>query len=321
MDRRNPSILLLSHSGEPFCTARVAAALSARGGVPLRLDTDTFPETLALSGELDAHGTRLRFGGEPLDIAAVWLWRLWPASLAQLPEGRMRDAARRESLTTIAGLLDLLHDVPWIDAIDDEANAEHKTRQLRLAARLGLAIPPTLISAEPERVRPFFHAHEGRVIAKLQHSLGYSMAGGQGLPTRMLRSDDLDALEQLRHCPMVFQRYVEKAWELRIAWIDGQAFVGALDGRQCGVDWRYESTAAWQPYALPDAVHARLAALMAALRLTQGAIDMIVDPSGEHVFLEVNPHGEWGMLERDLELPISTAIADALLRRARSHES
>lgn len=316
----NANILLLSHAGEPFCTERVAAALSQRGGVPLRLDTDRFPETLALSGELDARGSRLLFEGEALDIAAVWLWRLWPASLAALPEGRMRDAARRESLTTIAGLLDLLEGVPWIDPIDEQHDAEHKTRQLRLATRHGLAIPPTLITAEPARARAFFDAHEGRVIAKLQHSLGHSMAGGDGLPTRMLRSDDLDAIEQLRHCPMVFQRYVEKAWELRIAWIDGRAFVGALEGRLCGVDWRYESTAAWQPHQLPTPVHAKLAALMTDLRLSQGAIDMIVEPGGEYVFLEVNPHGEWGMLERDLELPISAAIADALLRRAESRQ-
>ena len=33
----------------------------------------------------------------------------------------------------------------------------------------------------------------------------------------------------------------------------------------------------------------------------------------EPVFLELNPAGEWGWLERDLELPISAAIAEALL--------
>lgn len=55
---------------------------------------------------------------------------------------------------------------------------------------------------------------------------------------------------------------------------------------------------------------------MSSLQLRQGAIDMIVTPTGEHVFLEVNPTGEWGMLEAELELPISTALADALLRNS-----
>jgi glutathione synthase/RimK-type ligase-like ATP-grasp enzyme len=52
---------------------------------------------------------------------------------------------------------------------------------------------------------------------------------------------------------------------------------------------------------------------MCKLQLVYGAIDLIRTPAGEHVFLEVNPGGEWGMLERDLGLPISEAIADALI--------
>ena len=52
---------------------------------------------------------------------------------------------------------------------------------------------------------------------------------------------------------------------------------------------------------------------MSELGLVFGVVDLICTPGGEHVFLEVNPAGEWGMLQRDLGLPISEAIADALL--------
>jgi glutathione synthase/RimK-type ligase-like ATP-grasp enzyme len=314
-DRSN--ILLLSHGQEPFCTDRVAGALSTRGFAPLRLDTDAFPSTLTLTGELgpDARPSVLLDGHE-LEVAAVWLWRLWAPTLDAGLDPAHREAAMRESMTTLRGLLDLLAHVPWIDPIDLNRCAENKTRQLRLANELGLTIPPTLITADPAAARRFFHAHDGRVVAKLQAALAPSMAGGGGLPTRLLQADDLDALEGLRLCPMMFQRYIEKGYELRIAWVDGQAFVGALDGRECGVDWRYESTASWEPHVLPAPVHDRLARLMARLGLRQAAIDMIVEPTGDYVFLEVNPHGEWGMLERDLDLPIGEAIASALIRLA-----
>jgi hypothetical protein len=309
-------VLLLSHRQEPFCTARVAGALERRGARALRLDSDEFPEVLRLSGELGEAGDVLSWDDVPLRVDAVWLWRLWVPRIDASVDPRHREAAQREAATCLRGLLDLLPGARWIDAIDDNRCAEHKTRQLRLARALGLAIPPTLITADAAAVRRFFAAHDGRVIAKLQTSLAYSMAGGGGLSTRLLRREDLDALDGLRHCPMIFQRLVPKALELRIAWVDGLAFVGALDGARCGVDWRRESTADWQSYELPRPVHERLARLMAALRLRQGAIDMIVTPAGEHVFLEVNPHGEWGMLERDLGLPIGAALADALLRIA-----
>jgi glutathione synthase/RimK-type ligase-like ATP-grasp enzyme len=52
---------------------------------------------------------------------------------------------------------------------------------------------------------------------------------------------------------------------------------------------------------------------MGELGMQYGAFDFIETPEGEHVFLEVNPSGEWGMLEKDLGYPISEAIADALL--------
>lgn len=311
------NILLLSHGQEPFCTDRVAGAISARGFAPLRLDTDTFPSALTLTGELGPDARpRVLLGEHELDVAAVWLWRLWAPTLDASLDPAHREAAMRESMTTLRGLLDLLAHVPWIDPIDLNRCAENKTRQLRLAGELGLAIPPTLITADPAAARRFFHAHDGRVVAKLQSALAPSMAGGGGLPTRLLQAGDLDALEGLRWCPMMFQRYVEKAYELRIAWVDGQAFVGALDGRKCGVDWRYESTASWEPHVLPAAVHDRLARLLARLGLRQAAIDLIVEPTGDYVFLEVNPHGEWGMLERDLGLPIGEAIATALIRLA-----
>ncbi|MCY0725966.1 hypothetical protein OVW19_29935, partial [Klebsiella pneumoniae] len=64
---------------------------------------------------------------------------------------------------------------------------------------------------------------------------------------------------------------------------------------------------------LPEDVAARLRALLGRLGLRQGAVDLIRTPQGRHVFLEINPVGEWGMLERDLGLPIADAIAEELL--------
>lgn len=309
-----PCVLLLSHGEEPLCTDAVAGALARRGARPLRLDTDEFPTRLDLRGELDGERALVLLDGRELVVDAVWLWRLWPPRLDAGLAPAHREAAQRESAVALRGLLDLL-DAPWIDPLAAVRAADDKARQLRLARALGLTIPPTLITADPAAARRFFADHDGRVICKLQTALAHTMAGG-GLPTRLVRREDLDALDGLRHCPMIFQRYVPKAMELRIAWVDGRAFVGALDGARCGVDWRYESTASWEPYALPAPVHDRLAALMTRLELRQGAIDVIVTPAGDHVLLEVNPTGEWGMLQRELGLPIGEALADALLRLA-----
>ena len=46
--------------------------------------------------------------------------------------------------------------------------------------------------------------------------------------------------------------------------------------------------------------------------MKRGAFDFIVTPSGEYVFLECNPNGQWLWIEMETELKISEAIADAL---------
>jgi glutathione synthase/RimK-type ligase-like ATP-grasp enzyme len=137
--------------------------------------------------------------------------------------------------------------------------------------------------------------------------------------TSRVREEDLEGAEALRHSPMVFQELIPKARELRVVCAAGGAFAGALDagGTSRGqTDWRRAAPGEcrWEKAQLPAEVSSGLRALMSELGLVFGAVDLIRTPSGEHVFLEVNPSGEWGMLERDLGLPISEAIAEALLK-------
>ncbi len=52
--------------------------------------------------------------------------------------------------------------------------------------------------------------------------------------------------------------------------------------------------------------------LMKALKINFGAIDMILTPEGEYVFLEVNPNGQWGWIEKLTGMPISQVIDDVV---------
>ena len=65
---------------------------------------------------------------------------------------------------------------------------------------------------------------------------------------------------------------------------------------------------------LPLDVATGLRQLAARLGLSYGAADLVVTPDGRHVFLEINPAGEWFWLD-DVFGPraLSTAIAETLL--------
>jgi glutathione synthase/RimK-type ligase-like ATP-grasp enzyme len=119
---------------------------------------------------------------------------------------------------------------------------------------------------------------------------------------------------------MTFQEHLAKAVELRVTLVGDRVFAAAVDSQaleRSRVDWRKASTElvdAWTPHALPAEVAARLRQLAARLGLSYGAADLVITPDGRHVFLEINPAGEWFWLD-DVFGPraLSTASADTLL--------
>lgn len=318
-------VLLLTHSGDFYTVDLVSQALARRGVRPIRFNTDLFPSSVKLSARAGDARTAQLFTetGEQIsatEVRAVWARKLWSPRMAEDLDERYRSMCVRESIAALEVFLDALHDAHWVNDLERQRSAENKQRQLRLATRAGLRVPRTLVTNDAAAARQFFRETEGQTVAKLLRPLAVSMGGAENFVyTNRVREEDLAGAEALRHSPMVFQELIPKACELRVAWVAGQAFVGALDasGTSRGqTDWRRVAPeeCRWQKAQLPSEVASSLQALMLELGLVFGAVDLIVSPSGEHVFLEVNPGGEWGMLERDLGLPISQAIAGTLLQ-------
>jgi len=319
------AVLLLTHSGDFYTIDLVAEALARKGARPFRLNTDLFPSSVKLSARAgDDRSAQLvsetgaRVAAE--EVRAVWARKLWVPRMGEDLDERFREMCVRESAAALEGFLDALHDAHWVNDLQRERAAENKQRQLRVAAQAGLRVPRTLVTNDPEAARQFFDETEGRMVAKLLRPLTVSMtAAPLFVYTSRVREEDLAGADELRHSPMVFQELIPKERELRVAWVAGEAFAGALDasGTSRGqTDWRRAAPGEceWQAAELPSEISRGLRALMSELGLAYGAVDLIRTPAGEYVFLEVNPGGEWGMLERDLGLPISDAIAEELLK-------
>jgi MvdC family ATP-grasp ribosomal peptide maturase len=317
-------VLLLTHSGDFYTVDLVSRALERRGVRPIRFNTDLFPSSVKLSARAGDERAAHIFteAGEQISTAAVravWARKLWPPRMSDDLDERYRSMCIAESTAALEGFLDALHDARWVNDLERQRAAENKQRQLRLAASAGLRVPCTLVTNDPAEARQFFTETEGQTVAKLLRPLVVSMDAVEPFVyTNRVSEEDLAGAEALRHSPMVFQELIPKACELRVAWVAGETFAGALDasGTSRGhTDWRRAAPeeCRWQKAQLPTELASGLQALMSELGLVFGAVDLICTPSGEHVFLEVNPSGEWGMLERDLGLPISETIAEALL--------
>lgn len=317
-------VLLITHSGDFFTIDRVAEALSKKGVQPFRLDTDRFPLAVELTAHFDnckSYHT-IEYGGYSISteqVQAVWLRRIWEPKLSADLAPKFREACIRESQATLNGFWDSLRNAHWVDNLECINAANDKLRQLRVATEVGFVIPQTLVTNKAESAKEFFHQVNGKMVSKLLTPLSRTMESTSFFfYTSVVKEEDLQDAESLRYCPMVFQEQIPKQWELRVVYVNGKVFVGALDAsiyNTSKVDWRKPGVdvGVWQHYDLPEQVLRRLQIFMNKLGLLFGALDFIVTPSEDYVFLEVNPVGEWGMLEKDLDLPIASAIADTLL--------
>lgn len=312
------TVLVLTHSRDRMVPEWVVAAVEARGRPARRVDLDQYPAALSLIQTVaDARPASL--DGLPLDeVSAAWVRKLGPPRLDPALPPAVQAPVRREVTSHGRGLLDaLVHGGARVcNAPESEAAIEgNKLRQLRLAQDVGLAVPPTLVTADPAAVREFWDRHAGDVVVKMLTSLQWSMEGRPPLPTQALTAADLDHLDGLRQGPMCFQRRVRARRELRVCWVDGRCFAGsprATASPGDGVDWR-RGAGHWERATVPPETAAALGRFMARAGLDIGSIDLMLPDDGPPVFLEVNPGGEWGMLQHALGFDIAGAIAALLV--------
>ena len=144
--------------------------------------------------------------------------------------------------------------------------------------------------------------------------------------TRRLDWEEAEsALPQIPACPVICQEYVRKQFELRITIVGKEIFPCAIYSQEADaahrVDWRGDPYAIrHEAFALPSDIEEKCLALMDALGLQFGCIDMIVTPDNEYVFLEINPWGQWLWVQQLTSMPITEALVDLLIsREALSH--
>jgi MvdD family ATP-grasp ribosomal peptide maturase len=321
------TVLIITFSQDNESIPLVMEAIEARGEKAFRFDTDRYPTEVKLdiySG--DSERVIITDGEQQLDlseVSSVWYRRMrYGQKIPESMDKQYREASINECRATVRGMIASLKGFHF-DKMSNVDRANNKQLQLQVAREIGLLTPRTLTSNNPEAVKQFAsECKEQGIVTKMLSSFAiYDDQGRENVVfTSPVKDDDLENLEGLRFCPMTFQENVPKALELRTTIVGQRVFTGAVDSQSLQgstYDWRKEGRAlnkAWKPYDLPEDIEKKLLKLMAYFGLNYGAIDIIVTPDGRHVFLEINPVGEFFWLEIfSPHFPISGAIAEILL--------
>ncbi|HVG33984.1 MAG TPA: hypothetical protein VM911_12925 [Pyrinomonadaceae bacterium] len=327
------SILIITRSDDNESVRMVMQAIERKGVEAIRFDTDRYPTEVLLSASYERDDERLTLTNDAgefnlREVTAIWHRRLNLG--AQLPltlDKQLRDASLAETRAAAHAMLASLKAFR-MDAVENIRRAENKQLQLQVARSLGLEIPRTLTTNDPAAVHAFARSCQSGIVTKMLSSFAVYEEGRELVVfTNPVKPEDLTDLSGLRLCPVTFQEMIPKALELR-ATVVGRRIMSASINSQASEraahDWRRDGLRMiqdWQPYELPREVQEKILRLMDYFVLNYGAIDIIVTPDGRHVFLEINPAGEFYWLERYCGLPIADAIADLLLQHSHPHQA
>ncbi len=323
------SILIITRSDDNESVELVAQAITRMGGRAIRFDTDRYPTEIRLTAYHGASGSvgdeRLTLTNEEgefdlREVTAVWHRRLnFGARLPASLEAQLRHASLGEASAAAHGMLASLKAFR-MDHVRHIRHAENKQLQLQVARELGLDTPRTLTTNDPAAVGTFAKSCEGGMVTKMLSSFAVYDEGRELVVfTNPVKPEDLADLSGLSLCPVTFQELLPKSLELRVTVVGQRVMSASLDSKvsaRAVHDWRRDGVRMlqdWQPYQLPREVEEKILRLMDYFSLNYGAIDIILTPDGRHVFLELNPAGEFFWLEQTPGLPISQAIADLLL--------
>jgi glutathione synthase/RimK-type ligase-like ATP-grasp enzyme len=309
----HPAVLLITETSDLAADLLVLAAGDRR--IPLiRFNQDEFPQRATICWR-SCGETRFCCEGRSFaegDIAGAW-FRRKPARHVGLDH--VAAFAARESEGFLGGVWETTSWF-WMNAPPAVMRAERKLPQLREAQRLGFTVPVTLATNCPEAARHFAHSHAA--IAKTLVGGGLAIDGiDHAIFTTAITPEDMGANDAIQACPVIFQPRIETLFELRVT-VVGDLVFGAriiLQDRTDGdVDWRRADPARlrYERYVLPVDLESRCVELISAMGLTYGALDFVVTREDEHIFLELNPSGQWGWIERALGLSIADAILDRL---------
>jgi len=328
----SPKVLIVSTKVD-IATDHVVLKLRNLGASLYRINTEDLPLIASSSISFsNSHTSSWSWvsgskGADLDDIRSVWFRRhRLPVMPPEVAAPDVEYCLRESEWFLKGGVYSrgaLARSVEWMSHPVNIQHAESKIYQLSVARSLGLAVPDTLISNDPERIKGFFKKKEGEIVAKPLR-LGYFDYGDRqtGVFTNRVSADDLVEDEPLRMAPVIYQELLTKLFDIRVTVVGQQVFAAAIDSQSepsAALDWRRTDNENLPHYAhdLPASVQDACLSYMAALGLNFGALDFVLTPRNEYVFLEVNPNGQWVWIEEKLGFPISEAIATWLLDKSR----
>ena len=252
------------------------------------------------------------------EIMTVW-WRVKP-NFSEAPkdveEVASKNFIQREWMLLLETLGFYLDHCFWMNRRGSDHLLRSKPYQLHQAQSFGFKIPRTIISNNFDAITEHFSSYKEILYKPLSY---YISPPKKILYANSVAMEDLPQhKENISIAPCIFQKYIDKHYELRITVVGDNIFpvkIYSQENPNAKLDWRREQLhLQYEAVTLDPALEKKILAFHEAMGLAYGAYDFIAENDGTYTFLEVNPVGQWLWLETILKLDISNAVAQLLMK-------
>lgn len=299
------NILILGNA-EDVHAAHVKDALTRAGATVAYLDTRLFPTQIRVSWHPDNQSGYLIFPDrrkfDLQDIHCVFWRNFNGVRVPSLEDSQQQKIALNDAMSTLRSLMQGCS-VRWVNSWQAYQFHQEKPLQLRKAKQLGVTIPATLISNDPQQVTEFALSHEKAIFKPV-----YGGAHARFVTESHLEPERLNLA--LSISPVTIQEYIPGT-NIR-SYVIGESVYSA-EIRSKSLDFREDLEAELIPVELPELVEQQCRAIARAFLLEWTAIDWRLNPGGEYVFLEANPSPMFIHFERQTGFPITQKLVSLLM--------
>lgn len=317
----HPELVVVIAGADDLHAHAVTDAVRRRG-VPARwVDTAAFGagQTIELSSDSSLAPRLTLADGDVVELSestTVWWRRPQVPPPADATDPDIAGFVQSEWEHVLAAI-EPLSRCRWVNSPAAERAARTKAVQLVRAVECGLTIPATLITNDARAVERFAADHPAIVYKRVGDGPGPAIA------TRLLDDEARQRLAALQRCPATFQELIGAAADIRVN-VVGSTVIAVEIASQEGtspLDWRFDHAVPFREIDLPDMLERCLLQLLARLGLVTAAIDLRTTETGDYVFLEANPAGQF--LFADLLAGVATyeVLADELTGSPRASTS
>ncbi|AOW98382.1 hypothetical protein BJP34_02015 [Moorena producens PAL-8-15-08-1] len=299
------NILILGNP-EDTHAAHINHALTKAGGKTNYLDTSLFPTKLRLSWQphtkdgiltlSDGYQLRLR------DIRSIFWRNFSGVQIPPIKNPLQHRVAFNDAMSTLRTLMQGTS-IHWVNSWQAYQLHKEKPLQLSKAEQMGVTIPHTLISNDPDAIIKFTKSCKQVIFKPV-----YGGAHVKFLTEQHLQPERLNLA--LRLSPITIQEYIPGT-NIRTYVIGNSMYSAEI--RSKSLDFREDIDAQLIPVRLPKTVQEQCKAITRAFWLQWTAIDWRLKPNGEYVFLEANPSPMFLHFEQQTGFPITQELVNLLM--------